>query len=209
MVDNCIAIITARGGSKRIPGKNARNFLGQPIINYPVYAALQARCFDDVMVSTDDSSIKKIAEDAGATVPFMRSDNNSNDEATTTDVLLEVIENYKSAGKTFTYGCCIYPTAVFVTAEKLRAAYQKFIDSGADSLVPVVRYGFPIQRSMKIQEGLLRMNWPEHLSTRSQDLPPAYHDRGQFYFFKVASLIEKRPLFTDFTIPFEISEMVE
>ncbi|OGI11754.1 MAG: pseudaminic acid cytidylyltransferase [Candidatus Margulisbacteria bacterium GWF2_35_9] len=201
-----LAIITARGGSKRIPGKNIKNFLGQPIINYSISAALNSGCFDEVMVSTDDTRIAVIAKKAGATIPFMRSENTSGDFATTADVILEVLDEYRKIGLTYEYCCCIYPTAIFLTAEKLITAFDKLLITNAESVIPVVRYSFPIQRSFKIENGFVRMNWPEHMNTRSQDLPPAYHDCGQFYFLRTDAFLKTKRLFTDFTIPYEMPE---
>ena len=134
-----IAIITARGGSKRIPKKNIKDFLGRPIIAYSIEAALQSGIFDEVMVSTDSREIASIAEQYGAEVPFMRSDATSNDRAITAEVLKEVIENYSARGKTFDFFCCIYPTAPFVSAERLREANGILLKEGADALLPVVR----------------------------------------------------------------------
>lgn len=202
----CIAIITARGGSKRIPRKNIKEFLGSPIIKYSIDAALQAECFSEIMVSTDDAEIAEIARGLGAKVPFMRSLENSNDFATTADVLTEVLTKYAQSGVEFDYACCIYPTAPFVTAEKLKNAYQKLIGSDAKTLVPVVRFGFPILRSFKIENGFIKMNWPEYQQTRSQDLQPAYHDCGQFYFFNVGYFLQTKQLFTDSTISYEMPE---
>ena len=202
----CIAIITARGGSKRIPRKNVKEFLGSPIIKYSIDAALQAGCFDEVMVSTDDEEIAEIATNLGAKIPFLRSKENANDFATTADVIIEVLNNYKKAGVEFEYACCIYPTAPFVTAKKLMVSYQKLIESGAKTLVPIVSFSFPILRSFKIEEGLVKMNWPEYMQTRSQDLQPAYHDCGQFYFFNTESFLQTKQLFTEFTIPYEMPE---
>ena len=204
--DKCLAIITARGGSKRIPRKNIRSFLGKPIINYSIESALGASCFDEVMVSTDDQEIADVAIKAGAKVPFFRSVDNSNDFATTADVINEVLQGYKAIGKTFEYCCCIYPTAPFITAEKLQKAYQIMEITGADSVVPIVTFGFPILRSFRIEDGRLQMNWPDHMNSRSQDLPPAYHDCGQFYFLKVSVFELTKKLFNDFTVPLVMPE---
>ncbi|NCI49070.1 pseudaminic acid cytidylyltransferase [Sediminibacterium roseum] len=203
---NCLAIITARGGSKRIPRKNIKPFLGSPIIKYSIDAAVNAGCFTEVMVSTDDSEIAAIATSLGAKVPFTRSAGTSDDHATTADVIMEVLASYEKLGQTFDYCCCIYPTAPFVTAEKLKTAYDKLVSSGAESVVPVVRFGFPILRSFKIVDGLVKMNWPEYMQTRSQDLEPAFHDCGQFYFLHVDSFKKNKRLFTDFTVPYEMPE---
>lgn len=205
-MNNCVAIITARGGSKRIPKKNINFFLGTPIIKYSIDAVLGAECFDEVMVSTEDKEIADLALSYGAKIPFMRTADTSNDFATTSDVIVEVLNQYKLLGKEFKYCCCIYPTAPFITSEKLQIAYEKLIATGAKSLVPVVRYGYPIQRSFKIEDGIVKMNWPEYLNVRSQDLPPVYHDCGQFYFLRVDAFLENKILFTDFTIPYEMPE---
>ncbi|MCW3116594.1 MAG: N-acylneuraminate cytidylyltransferase [Chitinophagaceae bacterium] len=201
-----LAIITARGGSKRIPRKNIKQFLGRPIIEYSIQAAIQASCFTEVMVSTDDDEIARIASESGAKIPFMRSPDTANDHAVTAAVIHEVLIEYKKMGKYFDYCCCIYPTAPFVTSEKLKKAYDLLDTSGAKSVVPVVRFGFPILRSFKIEDGCVKMNWPEHMNTRSQDLPDAYHDCGQFYFLKTDTFLRENKLFTDFTIPMEMPE---
>jgi pseudaminic acid CMP-transferase len=180
-----VAIITARGGSKRIPGKNIKDFCGKPIMAYAIAAALDSGLFDEVMVSTDSPEIAEIAKAHGASVPFMRSPSASDDYATTADVLHEVLSAYAEREKSFDFMCCLYPTAPFVTAEKLRVAHTAFMESGADMLEPVVAFSYPPQRSFSIEAGLLAYNYPEHVRTRSQDLPTWYHDAGQFYFYRV------------------------
>lgn len=180
-----VAIITARGGSKRIPGKNIKDFCGRPIMAYAIAAALDSGLFDEVMVSTDSPEIAEIAKAHGASVPFMRSPSASDDYATTADVLHEVLSAYAEREKSFDFMCCLYPTAPFVTAEKLRVAHTAFMESGADMLEPVVAFSYPPQRSFSIEAGLLAYNYPEHVRTRSQDLPTWYHDAGQFYFYRV------------------------
>ncbi|MFA4870249.1 MAG: pseudaminic acid cytidylyltransferase [Pedobacter sp.] len=202
----CLAIITARGGSKRIPRKNIKEFLGSPIIKYSIDAALKAGCFDEVMVSTDDNEIAELAISLGAKVPFLRSKENSNDFATTAEVITEVLEMYSEIGQEFEYACCIYPTAPFVTAEKLNKAYHLLLEKNAETVVPVVSFGFPILRSFKIENGLIKMNWPEHINTRSQDLPPAYHDCGQFYFIQTALFMQNKKLFSDVSVGLEMPE---
>jgi len=201
-----VAIITARGGSKRIPRKNIKAFLGQPIIKYAIDAALQSGSFDEVMVSTDDAEIADIARQCGAKVPFLRSEKTSNDFATTSDVILEVLNEYISRAEKFDQFCCMYPTAPFVTAEKLKKAMEMLSASDADTVFPVTRFSFPILRSLKIEDGKLKMNWPEHLNTRSQDLAPAFHDCGQFYVMRTDRFLEKKRILTDNTIPFEMPE---
>lgn len=190
-----IAIIPARGGSKRIPGKNIRPFLGKPIIAYSIEAALNAGCFDEVMVSTDDANIAEIARQYGARVPFMRSAENADDFATTFDVIREVIETYRKAGQSFDYSCCLYPTAPFVTAEKLKKAFALLQEESVEAVFPVLEYSYPIQRALQFQDDQIRMIWPENLQRRSQDMPRSYHDAGQFYFYQTESYLKKRSVF--------------
>lgn len=200
-----VAIITARGGSKRIPRKNVKEFCGKPIIVYSIEAALESGLFDEVMVSTEDEEIAEIAKSAGARVPFMRSGENAGDYASTDDVLLEVLEAYREQGREFDSFCCLYPTAPFVTAEKLRRAMQ-LLDK-ADSVMPVVAFSFPPQRCMILnEEGELRMKWPEHAKTRSQDLEPYYHDCGQFYCCKTAPFLEYKTTDLPHMVPVIMSE---
>lgn len=187
MKEKTVAIITARGGSKRIPGKNIKEFCGKPIIQYSIEAALAAGIFDEIMVSTDDNEIAEISRKAGAAVPFMRSEKNADDYATTADVIMEVLENYEKQDKHFQYASCIYPTAPFVTAEKLKSAYEILKEKQAAMVMPVTVFSFPPQRCVVIKEGKLEMKWPEYRNTRSQDLEPYYHDCGQFYFYDVAA----------------------
>ncbi len=180
-----IAIITARGGSKRIPGKNKKDFLGKPIICYSIEAAISSGLFEEVMVSTDDEEIAKIAKEAGASVPFMRSAASSDDFATTDDVLMEVLEEYEKRGRVFDYMACIYPTAPFVTAEKLKNALNLLIEEKASGVMPVVSFSFPPQRGMVVRNGRLEYCYPENILKRSQELETIYHDCGQFYCYNV------------------------
>lgn len=201
-----IAIITARGGSKRIPKKNIRAFCGRPILTYSIGAAVSSKLFDEVMVSTDSEEIAQIAKEAGAKVPFLRSRETSNDYATTADVLVEVLSEYEKQGKRFDTVCCIYPTAPFVTAEKLQRAVSLLEEKDADSVVPVVRYSFPPQRAFVIRDGLTVMKYPEHASSRSQDLEPYFHDCGQFYCMQTERFLQKKQIFTDRTLSIEMPE---
>lgn len=202
-----LCIIPARGGSKRIPRKNIRPFLGEPIITHPIRAALAAGCFDEVMVSTDDGEIAAVARAAGASVPFMRSKENASDQAGTVPVLLEVLAGYAATDRHFELGCCLYPTAVFATPALLQRGRDLLASEPAtDSVIPIVRYGYPIQRSLRLENGRLTMRWPEHLLTRSQDLEPAYHDAGQFYWFRTASLLREGRLMTANARGLELSE---
>lgn len=202
-----IAIITARGGSKRIPRKNLRPFLGKPIIAYSIDAALGSGLFDEVMVSTDDAEIAAVARDLGAAVPFMRSAATSDDFATTADVLKEVVAEYRARGIMPELACCIYPTAPFVTAVRLGEAFAKLTQSGADTVLPVTRFSFPIWRSFRREGERVFYNWPEHAPKRSQDLPPAFQDAGQFYVFRPAVLERTGQLITDNTVGLELSEL--
>lgn len=208
MINNkkVVAIITARGGSKRIPRKNIRSFLGQPIIKYSIEAAFSSGCFDEVMVSTDDKEIAEVALSCGATVPFMRSAKNSDDHASTVDVMEEVLQEYIKRGKKFDYACCIYPTAPFVTGEKINKAMKLLCETNADSVIPVVRFSYPVQRALKIEQGKLVMIWPENTGARSQDLIPAYHDCGQFYCVGVERFLEIKKLWAPNTLPIEMPE---
>lgn len=202
-----IAIITARGGSKRIPRKNIREFCGKPILAYSIQGARKCGLFDRVMVSTDDEEIAETARRYGAEVPFRRSEEAAGDFATTTSVLLEVLGEYEKRGECFDTLCCVYPTAPFVTAERLRQAVSLLEESGADSVLPVVRLSFPPQRCVVMQEGRLQFKWPEYAQTRSQDLEPFYHDAGQFYCLRVKSFLEQRALVMDNTVPLILPEM--
>jgi pseudaminic acid cytidylyltransferase len=196
-----IAIITARGGSKRIPRKNVRPFRGRPIIEYSIAAARASGLFQEVMVSTDDDEIAEVARQAGAAVPFRRSAATSTDHATTADVLLEVLDVYQQQGQSWSTACCLYATAPFVTAEKLQRASALLLAGEADAVIPVTAFSFPIWRSFKIDDGHLAFNWPENALRRSQDLPLAYHDCGQFYFFRTAPFRTQRRMVMDHTLP--------
>lgn len=205
MMGQTVAIITARGKSRRIPGKNIKDFCGEPIIAYSIRAAKAAGIFDEIMVSTDDEKIAEIARLYGAEVPFMRSAANSDDYAVTADVIREVIAQYKQRGRDFERICCIYPTAPFVTGLRLKECME-LLDT-ADSVIPVVRFSFPPQRSIVIENGYAKMKWPEFMNARSQDLEPYYHDCGQFYCIKTDSFMESGNIIMDKTVPVVISEL--
>ncbi len=190
---NTIAIITARGGSKRIPRKNIKEFLGKPIMLYSIEAALKAEIFDEVMVSTDDEEIAQIARRAGASVPFMRSAAASDDYSTTTDVLLEVLEEYQKMGRTFDYMACLYPANPFITADKLKQCMQLISSNDYAQVLPVVPFSYPPQRSYVFSDdGSFHYKWEEFKNARSQDLEKMYHDAGQFYFYEVSSFMKYR-----------------
>ncbi len=182
-----IAIIPARGGSKRIPRKNIKEFLGKPIIAYSIQAALESNLFEEVMVSTDNEEIAKVAKKYGASVPFMRSKKNADDYATLADVIDEVIGQYRSEGKSFDYGCCILPTTPLIQTPKIKEAYQLLCEKSFDTIKPIVPFSYPIQRALRYREGIVEMLNPEYAKSRSQDLEQAYHDAGQFYWFKFLS----------------------
>lgn len=186
-----IAIIPARGGSKRIPRKNIKPFMGKPIIAFSIEAALQSGLFDEVMVSTDDEEIAETARQYGAKVPFMRSADTSNDYAGTADVILEVLKMYKEQGREFDTVCCIYATAPFVTSGRLAEAYSKLSDT-IDSVFTCVAYSYPVQRSLHVVDGKICMVYPEYAASRSQDLEPIYHDAGQFYVSRIASFVRDK-----------------
>ncbi|WP_020607190.1 pseudaminic acid cytidylyltransferase [Spirosoma spitsbergense] len=185
-----VAIIPARGGSKRIPRKNSRPFLGKPIMGYAIEAALECGLFSEVMVSTDDNGIANIARTYGASVPFMRQPETADDFATTADVLLEVLKKYEAQKQVFEYACCLYPTAPFVTPDLLKRAFTTLAEKQFDTVYPVQPFSFPIQRAVRLQDSTVQWFQPEHALTRSQDLEPAYHDAGQFYFFRVDNFLK-------------------
>lgn len=202
-----IAIITARGGSKRIPRKNIKEFCGKPILAYSIEAAVQSGMFDTVMVSTDDAEIAEIAKRYGAEVPFFRSAETANDYATTNDVLSEVLAEYEKRGQTFDLAVCIYPTAPFVTARKLTDAIEQLEQSDADTLIPVVAFSYPPQRAMIVEDGRLVFEYPQYLDSRSQDLVPHYHDVGQFYVFRTKSFQKNKKLMVGNILPLIVSEL--
>ena len=180
-----IAVITARGGSKRIPRKNIKEFCGKPIIAYSIKAALETGLFDEVMVSTEDQEIAEIAKSYGAKVPFFRSEATANDYATTADVLLEVVASYRAMGVEPVNLCCIYPTAPFVTSEMIAEAMEILEREKVSSVVPVVRFSFPPQRAYYMEGNRVIVADPESFPKRSQDLRPMYHDCGTFYCMNV------------------------
>ena len=202
-----LAIITARGGSKRIPRKNIRPFNGKPIIAYSIEAAIESGVFDTVMVSTDDDEIADTAVRYGATVPFRRSAATSDDHATTSDVLEEVLNVYAGRGEKYDIAACIYPTAPFIPSARLREGVEMLQRSSADTLMPVVRYSYPPQRAYEIEDGMLKFRAPEYMDARSQDLVPWYHDAGQFYIFRTERFLETHRITAGEILPLEISDM--
>lgn len=202
-----IAIITARGGSKRIPRKNIKEFAGKPILLYSIEAALNSKIFDEVMVSTDDEEIARLAMQAGASVPFLRSDVNADDYATTSDVILEVIKEYDKRGLNFDIICCIYPTAPFITPERLKETVELLITKQADCVLPVLKFSFPPQRGLVLNDKWMEPKWPEFTPCRSQDLEPIFHDAGQFYTLNYKSFLAQKKIYMDKTYPIILSDL--
>lgn len=198
-----LAIIPARAGSKRIPHKNLKKFLGKEIISYPIEALLGEPSVDMVVVSTDSEKIKSTALSNGASVPFMRTRKNSDDFATTYDVVEEVLNKYE---ETFDLVCCVYPTSVFVTSDMIKKAIQSLLNNTeANSIASVLEYSHPIQRSLREENGFLVSNTPDCYNMRSQDLEVNYHDAGQFYIFRPDAIKTEQRLITKNCIPFVIN----
>jgi len=206
MAGKRLAMITARGGSKRIPRKNVKEFCGKPILLYSIEAALNSGVFDEVMVSTDDEEIARLARQAGASVPFMRSEVTANDYASTDEVIIEVLREYEKIGQHFESFCCIYPTAPFITSSRLREA-MKLLET-ADSVMPVVPFSYPPQRGLIVnKEGFVERQYPQYATTRSQDLEKVYHDCGQFYACKTIPFMEAKTTDVEKLVPLVLSEM--
>ena len=192
-----IAIIPARGGSKRIPRKNIKEFHGKPMIAYSIEAALESNCFDKVIVSTDDSEIAEIAIKYGAEVPFIRPDNIADDYATTLDVIKHAIEFTEQQGWGVENVCCIYATAPFLIPEFIKKGLQELTKSTIDYAFSATSFPFPIQRAIRLNaQERVEMLQPEHLNTRSQDLEEAYHDAGQFYWGTATAFLNGKPFFS-------------
>lgn len=197
-----LAVIPARGGSKRIPRKNVKSFCGKPIIVWSVEAALQSGCFDRVIVSTDDAEIAQVARTCGASVPFMRPAELSDDHTGTIPVVRHAIEWFQRQGTAPEKVCCIYATAPFVRSEDLRQGLSVLEQTGCDYAFPVTSYAFPIQRALRLTPGgRVEMFHPEHFHTRSQDLEEAYHDAGQFYWGLPAAWMAQLPIFSANSAP--------
>lgn len=201
-----IAVIPARGGSKRLPGKNIKQFFGQPILKYVIDAAKDSGCFDEIMVSTNDREISLVAKHCGAAVPFLRSEENSTDKATIVSALLEVLEQYKQRGQKFDYVCCLFSTAALITPEMLKEASNILRTKKADAVIPFLPYPHPIQRAFRLKNGLIQMIHPENMFKMTQDLEPTFYDTGQFYFMKAVSFIKWKKLFMPKTMPVIVSE---
>lgn len=201
-----VAIIPARGGSKRIPRKNIREFCGKPMIAWSIEAALESGCFDRVIVSTDDETIAEVARQFGAETPFSRPAALSDDFTGTLPVIRHAVEWLIQSGIAINYACCLYATAPFVSAESIREGHRKLLESGCNFALTVTSFAFPIQRALKINEGgRLEMFHPEEFATRSQDLEEAWHDAGQFYWGTVGAWLQERVIFSPDSVAVPVS----
>ncbi|TAK99867.1 MAG: pseudaminic acid cytidylyltransferase [Rhodospirillaceae bacterium] len=195
--NDTVAIIPARGGSKRIPNKNVKLFAGQPMISYPIRAALASGLFDRIVVSTDSDTIAEAAIAAGAEVPFRRPVELADDHTATAPVLVHALRWLEEAGTPAINACCIYATAPLVRPDDINRGFKILKDSNAATAFTVTSFAFPIFRALRItDDGILTMQWPEHRTTRSQDLPEAYHDAGQFYWLNVARFLADPNLYS-------------
>jgi pseudaminic acid cytidylyltransferase len=198
-----ICVIPARGGSKRIPRKNIKNFNGKPIIAYSIEAAIESNCFSHVIVSTDDNEIAEIAKKYGADVPFFRPDELSNDFIGTVPVVNHAIDWMNSHFNGIENVCCLYATAPFIQPKIISKAYKQLLNSKSDYCFSVTSFAFPIQRAFKIaHDSKINMFYPEHFDKRSQDLEEAYHDAGQFYWGKVQAFKDELPFFSEVSSPY-------
>ena len=197
-----LAVIPARGGSKRIPRKNIRDFCGKPIIAYSIEAALASNLFDRVIVSTDDDEIASVARECGGGTPFMRPKEIADDHTGTNAVVKHAIQWYEERSQSISLACCIYATAPFVRPEYLREGHDKLINSEKSFAFSVTSFPFPIQRAIRINgKGEVEAFWPEHINTRSQDLEEAYHDAGQFYWGRPEAFLNDIILYSTASIP--------
>ena len=202
-----IAVIPARGGSKRIPRKNIRPFCGKPMIAWPIEAAIKSELFDQVIVSTDDEEIAQVAKEYGASVPFMRPKALADDYATTRAVINHAIDWLHNNGVQTNELCCIYATSALLQPEMLRESWELLNHSRSHSFCfSVMTYNYPIQRALQIDsEGNLGMFYPEYKESRSQDLKEGYHDAGQFYWGKAEAFLEGKNMYSGEAIPYLVS----
>ena len=202
---DAVAVIPARGGSKRIPRKNIKMFHGRSILSWSIEAALSSKCFGQVIVSTDDEEIAEVARTCGATVPFTRPAELSGDHVATIPVVAHALNWLRQNGCAPEFVCCIYATAPFLTAEDIRNGFDLIKTTRGDYVFPVTTFDFPIQRAIRVREtGQVEMFQPEHFSTRSQDLEEAYHDAGQFYWGNSAAWAAGTPIFSRNARPLKI-----
>jgi N-acylneuraminate cytidylyltransferase len=200
-----LCIIPARGGSKRIPRKNIKDFNGAPIITYPLSVALAPGLFDEVCVSTDDEEIRALAGSYAGVSTHLRSPLTSHDHSPIVDVVKEVLASYRAVGKEFDYCCCVFATSVLLDQDMLEESLRLMVEHQCDSVFPVVEYPHPVQRRLKNSAGLISFAQPEFRLTRTQDLEPYYYDAGLFYWFSTATFLEKGDILTDRTRFFPVS----
>jgi N-acylneuraminate cytidylyltransferase len=204
-----IAIIPARGGSKRVPRKNIKDFCGKPMLSWSVEAAVESGRFDHILVSTDDDEIAAVAEQAGASVPFRRPNHLSDDFAATRPVVNHAIESAQTLYGAIANVCCIYPTAPFLTSDAIRASGDLLREKRMDFVFSCTTFAYPIQRALRIIEGGgVEMMWPEHRTTRSQDLEEAYHDAGQFYWGRAEAFLRGQNVFGDGSAPWVLPRYI-
>lgn len=197
-----LAVIPARGGSKRIPRKNVRSFAGKPIVAYSIEAARASALFDRVIVSTDDEEIARVARDCGAETPFVRPRDLSDDHTGTNAVVRHAISWFGEHGALPQHVCCIYATAPFVQPRYLREGYERLVASGKSFAFSVTSFAFPIQRALRIDaDGCVQPIWPENIARRSQDLEEAYHDAGQFYWGTARAFLDDVVLYSAASVP--------
>jgi len=197
-----VAVIPARGGSKRIHRKNIKAFVGKPIIAYSIEAAKATQIFDMILVSTDDEELAEVAKSFGANVPFLRPKTLSDDFTGTNAVVKHAIEWLQANNTPVTYGCCIYATAPFVQPVYLMQGYERLVTSGKSFAFSVTSFSFPIQRAVRItKDGALDVFCPKYVSARSQDLEEAYHDAGQFYWGTTKAFLNDEVLFSPASVP--------
>lgn len=197
-----IAIIPARGGSKRIPRKNIKEFCGKPMIAWSIEAAQKSDCFSHIVVSTDDAEIAGIAKEWGAEVPFLRPAALSDDQTGTLPVIRHATEWFIQQGKPAEQVCCIYATAPFISPEDIRRGLEILTATGSDYAFSVTSYPFPIQRALRMTaHGRVEMFQPEQFNTRSQDLEEAFHDAGQFYWGQASAWLAEKKIFSPDAAP--------
>ena len=201
-----ICIIPARGGSKRIPRKNIKNFNGRPVIYYAISNALNSGLFDEVMVSTDDDEIARISIELGAKVPFFRSKETADDDASTADVIIEVLKKYKDLNIYFDNVCCIYPVTPLLPCSKLNTSFDKFISNNYNSLITIKKYSHPIQRAFSLKENKIEINDEEYFASKTQDLESNYFDAGQFYWLNIDYFFKNKKMISDNTGYIELHE---
>jgi len=198
-----LCVIPARGGSKRIPRKNIKSFCDQEMIGYSIKAALDSQCFDQVIVSTDDIEIAEVAKSFGASVPFVRPDELSNDHTATIPVIKHAIEWFDNQGQPPLEVCCLYATAPFVQASTIKEVYKQMKKERADYCFTATSFAFPIQRAIKVTpENRIEMFYPELLEARSQDLEESYHDAGQLYWGRAEAFKQQKPIFSKSATPY-------